>query len=116
VTAPRFVREVLVPDQTVPLAVLAGCSTALADRESRQSASPDAVTQLEFAGHRITPGKTHTCTCHPAAGCRQILRTLFLHAMRTIASSVSLLPRRQPQRRMHQNRSANRYVNQPLPP
>jgi hypothetical protein len=72
VTAPRFVREVLVPDQTVPLAVLAGCSTALADRESRQSASPDAVTQLEFAGHRITPGKTHTCTCHPAAGCRQI--------------------------------------------
>jgi CHAT domain-containing protein len=54
VTASRFVREVLVADQAVPLVVLAGCSTALADREPQQPASPEG-TEGEI-GERVLAG------------------------------------------------------------
>jgi TIR domain/CHAT domain len=50
VTAREFVDDVLVTDHGVPLVVLAGCSTALADRVSPQPDSP------EDQGERALPG------------------------------------------------------------
>ncbi|MGH4023633.1 MAG: CHAT domain-containing protein, partial [Pseudonocardiaceae bacterium] len=49
VTAREFVDDVLVDDHGVPLVVLAGCSTALADRNSAQPDAPDDDAQGEQA-------------------------------------------------------------------
>ena len=50
VTAQRLVREVLVPDQGVPLVVLAGCSTALADRTPHHPGNSDGEGEQVLAG------------------------------------------------------------------
>ncbi|MGH4008407.1 MAG: TIR domain-containing protein, partial [Pseudonocardiaceae bacterium] len=52
VTAREFVDDVLVADHGVPLVVLAGCSTALADRGPPQPDSPE----NEQQGERALPG------------------------------------------------------------
>lgn len=52
VTAREFVDDVLVADHGVPLVVLAGCSTALADRGAPQPDSPEDQRQ----GERALPG------------------------------------------------------------
>jgi len=53
VDAARFVREVLVPDQGVPLVVLAGCSTALTTRVPAQDGL---LAEEEQSGERALPG------------------------------------------------------------
>ncbi|MGH4009033.1 MAG: CHAT domain-containing protein, partial [Pseudonocardiaceae bacterium] len=54
VTAREFVDDVLVADHGVPLVVLAGCSTALADRRSPQPDSPE--DPEEQHGEQALPG------------------------------------------------------------
>ncbi len=61
IDAQRFVRDVLVSDQGVPLVVLAGCSTALTHRMPAQDGSePDE----EQTGERALPGLARDLLAH----------------------------------------------------